>query len=135
MLHAFIRSTSPRVHTFLHPANVSVSLPSITLCRHVLCVTCCMGLTGHYPVSQRTQGAIILGSLDTKCLISLESGCPVSLLTHYRCMLQPQEPTEKSVICTRSYTLVNCDCVVEAKNNVCMVQPVTDRGGFGSAKS
>ena len=35
-------------------------------------VCVCMRLTGHYPVSQRTQEAIIPGSLDTKCLISLE---------------------------------------------------------------
>lgn len=84
--------------------NVLCKLLKITLCVHVLCesvcvcVTCCMRLTGHYPVSQRTQQAIIPGSLDTKFLISLESGCPVSLLTYYRCTLKTQLPIKNSGI-------------------------------------
>lgn len=51
--------------------NFAGCLCRITLCVHVF-VCVCMRLTGHYPVSQRTQEAIIPGSLDTKCLISLK---------------------------------------------------------------
>lgn len=50
------------------------------LCMHV-CATYCM--MGHYPVIQKTHEAIIQRSLGDKFLISLESGCPVSLLTYY----------------------------------------------------
>lgn len=53
------------------------------------------------------------------------TGIPLSRLLH------TQEHSETSAMpCTRSSILAGCDsvCVAEAKNNLCVAQPVADGG-------
>lgn len=83
-----------------------------------------MRLTGHYPVSQRTQEAIIPGSLDTKCLISLKKrmSCSSSHITdgHWRRI-------KNSGIRTRRCISVGCDRVSVVVSKIKNSPVVADR--------